>query len=132
MNLLDNIEFLNKWYFILVLLIPLILYFFYKKEKNWLMFSYLNDIKKIFKYNNLKFYIKPLLLLLILINFIIILANPNITNISKNITKNGIDIVIALDISTSMLAEDLKPNRMESSKNVISNFISNLKTDRLW
>jgi Ca-activated chloride channel homolog len=95
------------------------------------MFSYLNDIKKIFKYNNLKFYIKPLLLLLILINFIIILANPNITNISKNITKNGIDIVIALDISTSMLAEDLKPNRMESSKNVISNFISNLKTDRL-
>jgi Ca-activated chloride channel family protein len=68
---------------------------------------------------------------LIFINFIFILANPNKTNISENIEKNGIDIVIALDISGSMEADDLSPNRIEAAKVVISNFIKKLKTDRL-
>jgi Ca-activated chloride channel family protein len=58
-----------------------------------------------------------------LINFIIILANPNTTNVSQKIQKNGIDIVLALDISGSMEAEDLKPSRIEAAKRVINNFI---------
>jgi Ca-activated chloride channel family protein len=94
-----TIEFLNKPFLFLLLIIPIIIYFFYKKEKSGLNFIFLEDIKKIFKHNSKIFYIKIILLTLILINFILILANPNTTNTSEKITKNGIDIVIALDIS---------------------------------
>lgn len=132
MNIFSNIEFLNKWYFILILFAFLFVYLFYKKQKKWINFVFLKQIKNIFKKNNYKFYLKIFLVFLILINFIIILANPNTTNVLEKQKKNGIDIVIALDISGSMEAEDLKPNRIESAKNVINWFIDNLKTDRLW
>lgn len=129
-NLL-NIEFLEKEYFFLFFLVLIILYFYYKKEKSWINFKNLADLKKVFKKNSYKFYLEIILLLLILINFIIILANPNITNSSESIKKNWIDIVITLDISGSMKANDLKPNRIEVAKWVINKFIKNFKTDRV-
>jgi Ca-activated chloride channel family protein len=132
MNILQNITFLNPWYFWLLLFVPIILWLFYKKQKSWINFLFLDDLKKVFGKNSLKFYTSIILLGLILINFIVILANPNITNVSEKIKKNGIDIVIALDVSGSMEAQDLKPNRLEAAKNVISNFIRKLKTDRVW
>lgn len=132
MNIFSNIEFLNKWYFILILLVFLFVYLFYKKQKTWINFVFIKQVKDIFNKNSFKFYLKTFLLFLILINFILILANPNTTNVSQKQQKNGIDIVIALDISWSMEAEDLKPSRIESAKNVIEWFIDNLQTDRLW
>jgi Ca-activated chloride channel family protein len=99
MDILQTIQFLNPRYFLFLILIPFIVYLFYKKDKQGINFIYLKDLKQVFKSQNYKFYIKIILLILILINFIIILSNPNITNISKKIKKNGIDIVIALDIS---------------------------------
>ena len=130
--ILTDIEFLNKIYFLLLILLPFVVYIFYKKQTKWINFIFFNDLKSIFKNNSYIFYIKIILLFLIFINFILILANPNKTNISENIEKNGIDIVIALDISWSMEADDLKPNRIDAAKSVISNFIKKLKTDRLW
>ena len=132
MNIFSDIEFVKKWYFLLFLFVFIILYFFNKKQKDGVDFIFLDDIKEIFKSSLYIYYIKIILLFLILINFILIIANPNTTNVSENIKKNGIDIVIALDISWSMEAEDLKPNRIESAKSVINGFIENLKTDRLW
>jgi len=132
MNILENITFLNPEYFWLALFVPVILWLFYKKQKEWINFLFLWDIKKVFKKNSLKFYTSIILLGLILVNFIVILANPNTTNVSEKIKKNGIDIVIALDVSGSMMAEDLKPNRLEAAKKVINGFIKNLKTDRAW
>ena len=111
---------------------PIILYFFYKRQRSGINFINLSDVKQVFKNNNYKFYLSIILLWLILINFIFILANPNKINISEKIKKNWIDIVIALDVSGSMEAEDLKPNRLESAKKVIDGFIKNLKTDRVW
>ncbi|MCD5385379.1 aerotolerance regulator BatA, partial [Candidatus Gracilibacteria bacterium] len=116
MNIIGNIEFLNKGYFVLILLIPLLIYFFYKKDSKGINFLYFGDVKKVYKTNSKMFYIKYILLILILINFVIILANPNTTNVSEKVKKNGIDIVIALDISGSMDAEDLKPSRIEAAK----------------
>lgn len=129
---LQNITFLNPEYFLLIIFIPIVLYFFYKKQKLGIDISSFSDAKKVFKKNNYKFYLKIFLLLMILLNFILILANPNIVNISEKIKKNGIDIVIVLDISGSMEASDLNPNRLEAAKNVINNFIKKLKTDRVW
>lgn len=127
-----NIEFLNKSYFLLLILLPFLAYYFYKKQTKWIDFIFFNDIKNIFKNNSYSFYLKILLLVLIFINFVLVLANPNKTNVSEKVQKNGIDIVLALDISGSMEADDLKPNRIEAAKSVISKFIWKLQTDRLW
>jgi len=130
--MLQNITFLNPEYFWLLIFIPIILYFFYKKQKQWIDLASFSDVQKVFKKNSYKFYLTILLLWVILVNFIIILANPNSTNISEKIKKNWIDIVIALDVSGSMEAQDLKPNRIEAAKWVINWFIKKLKTDRVW
>ncbi len=129
---LDDIEFLNKSYFLLLLLLPFLVYFFYKKQAKWIDFVFFNELKNTFKMNNYRFYLKILLLVFIFINFVIIIANPNKTSTNENVKKNGIDIVVALDISWSMEANDLQPNRIEAAKKVIAWFVSKLKTDRLW
>ena len=62
---------------------------------------------------------------------IFVLARPQSTNRWQNVTTEGIDIMIALDISSSMLAQDLRPNRLEASKDVAIEFISGRETDRM-
>jgi len=62
---------------------------------------------------------------------IIVLARPQKTDKFQNVTTEGIDIMLALDISGSMLARDFKPDRLEASKNVATEFISGRPYDRL-
>jgi len=63
--------------------------------------------------------------------FIIVLARPQSTTSWENVTTEGIDIVVALDISTSMLAMDFSPNRLEAAKKVAMEFISGREHDRM-
>ena len=69
--------------------------------------------------------------LLVIASVIIVLARPQSTNRWQNVTTEGIDIMIALDISSSMLAQDLRPNRLEASKDVAIEFIAGRETDRM-
>ncbi|MGB5529412.1 MAG: VWA domain-containing protein, partial [Ignavibacteriaceae bacterium] len=62
---------------------------------------------------------------------IIALARPQSFRSGENVTTEGIDIAMVLDISGSMLAEDLKPNRLEAAKNVIDNFVEGRISDRI-
>lgn len=62
---------------------------------------------------------------------LVALARPQNFNSGENVTTEGIDIAMVLDISGSMLAEDLKPNRLEAAKNVIDNFIEGRISDRI-
>ena len=62
---------------------------------------------------------------------LIALARPQEISTEEKISKNGVDILIALDISESMLSQDLQPNRIEAAKKYISDFVSNLKNDRV-
>jgi len=62
---------------------------------------------------------------------IVALARPQTTSKGENIYTEGIDIVLLLDISGSMLAEDLQPNRVEAAKEVAQNFIDGRKNDRI-
>lgn len=62
---------------------------------------------------------------------IVALARPQSSSKSQSVTTEGIDIVLALDISPSMLAEDLKPNRIEAAKKVALEFIENRPDDRI-
>jgi len=60
-----------------------------------------------------------------------VLARPQSTNSWQNSSTEGIDIMLAMDISTSMLAEDLKPNRLEASKDVAASFINGRQNDNI-
>jgi Ca-activated chloride channel family protein len=62
---------------------------------------------------------------------IIVLARPQVTNSYQDVSTEGIDIVLTLDISGSMLARDFKPDRLEASKNVATEFISGRPYDRI-
>ena len=129
---MSEIIFLNKIYFLLLIpLIGFVIYIFFKK-KNKIKFSFYEDIKKVYKHSNTYYYIFYVLLILIIIFYTIILANPNKTNTTEKVNKNWVDIVLAFDISYSMEATDLQPTRMDVARNVISSFLWNLKTDRVW
>ena len=76
---------------------------------------------------NLKF----ALIILSYIFFVIALANPQIGKTLEEFTRRGVDIIVALDVSTSMQAEDIKPNRLEKAKHEIGQLIDLLQGDRI-
>ncbi|NNC95548.1 MAG: VWA domain-containing protein [Chitinophagales bacterium] len=82
----------------------------------------------------LRAYIKsalPALRILAMVCLILAIARPQSTLKKENISTEGIDITIIMDVSTSMLAKDFKPNRLDASKEVASDFISNRPDDRV-
>jgi len=75
--------------------------------------------------------VKFSLLMVALTCFIFALANPQVGSALEKGMRKGVDIMIAMDISNSMLAEDVQPNRLEASKIALSRFIDQLKGDRI-
>ena len=73
----------------------------------------------------------PIFRLLAIISLIIAIARPQTTNSEEKIKSYGIDIVLSLDVSASMLAKDFKPNRLEAAKEVASEFIDKRQNDRI-
>src|SRR5690606_14232813 len=69
--------------------------------------------------------------LLALTCIIIALARPRIHNNEELISGEGVDIVLCIDVSGSMLAQDLQPNRLEAAKQVAADFVSHRPTDRI-
>jgi Ca-activated chloride channel family protein len=69
--------------------------------------------------------------MLVLTCIVVALARPQTGSAEEEITAEGIDIVLALDVSTSMLAEDLQPNRLEAAKRVAVDFIDGRRNDRI-
>ena len=127
-----EIEFLNPEYFLLLLLLPFILYAIYKKQKSYFLFPFFADLKNTYKKKSFSFIIKSFFITLIFLFYIIIFSNPNLALTNQRTNKTWIDIVLILDISFSMEARDLSPNRLEKSKEVIKEFIDYQKTNRIW
>ncbi|MCF8364901.1 MAG: VWA domain-containing protein [Bacteroidales bacterium] len=75
--------------------------------------------------------IKFILLLFAFVLIILGLANPQIGSKLETVERKGIDIVIAIDVSNSMLAEDIKPNRIQRARQAISKLVDELKNDRI-
>ena len=128
-------EFANKEYlFLLLLIIPYIIwYVMYRKKSEPTM--RMSDTF-VFRYapKSLKVRLMPLQMLLRLTAFtflVLALARPQTSNSWKNSQTEGIDIMLAIDVSTSMLAEDLKPNRLEAAKMVAAEFISGRPDDNI-
>jgi Ca-activated chloride channel family protein len=132
---INNIQFANPSFFLLFALLPMVLlwYFLQLKRKNAdLKFSSLSWISS--KNKSMKVMLRhtPFILEIItLTSIIFVLARPQSSLSYQNVVTEGIDIMIAFDISGSMLAEDLKPNRIEASKEVAINFIKERPQDRI-
>lgn len=120
--------------FLLILIIPIIVWYVIKSKTSYpsLTLSTLKGFGS--KTRSIKNYLKHLLIvfrILALILLILALARPQSTNSWQNISTEGIDIIISLDISGSMLAQDFKPNRLEASKDIASEFINSRPNDRM-
>jgi Ca-activated chloride channel family protein len=128
-------EFANKEYFLLLLLlIPyLVWYFMYrKKSEPTMQMSDTYAYRYAPKSWRMRLLNLPLLLrLATFVLLVIVLARPQTHNSWDERTTEGIDIMLAMDVSTSMLAEDLKPNRMEAAKSVAAEFISDRPNDNI-
>ena len=75
--------------------------------------------------------LKMLVLCLVFFCLAIALVNPKIGTKLETVKREGVDIVFAVDVSKSMLAEDIAPNRLEKSKHLVTQIINNLASDRV-
>ena len=120
-------KFNDPYFFILI---PFIIYLFFRKEKSkGIKVPSVQGIKK-YSLNSKKYLIGKYFIMISCILMVIGLARPQRIS-DKKIKKDGIDIVVALDLSKSMLQEDFNPNRLEKSKELLSKFISQRVNDRI-
>lgn len=128
-------EFANKEYLLLLLLlIPYIVwYFLYKKKSEpTLRMSDTFAYQYATKSWRMRIIHLPMVLRMICFIFVVLaLARPQTHNSWNENDVEGIDIMLAMDVSTSMLAEDLKPNRIEAAKDVAHEFISGRPNDNI-
>ena len=128
-------EFVNKEYFLLLLLlIPYLIWYLLYRKKSEPTIRMSDTFAYQYAPKSLRVRLIGMPMLLRLIAFVLIvvaLARPQTHNSWGQRTVEGIDIMLAMDVSTSMLAEDLKPNRIEAAKSVASEFISGRPDDNI-
>jgi Ca-activated chloride channel family protein len=132
---MGNITFLNPEFFWLFLLIPIAIAWFFWKRNQQSATLKMSSTQGFKNSESLLTKLKPALYvfrILGLSSLIIALARPRTVDISSQTkTTKGIDIVLAIDVSGSMLAKDLKPNRMEALKRVAADFVGERPNDRI-
>lgn len=130
-----NITFANPWVLLGLILVPLLIAWYiwrYRKQDPTIRISDLsliNDVKP-----TLRQRLRPLLYVLRVLAItalIIALARPQRQMSREEMQVEGIDVVLAMDISGSMMAEDFRPNRLEAAKKVAASFIEGRKDDRI-
>jgi len=130
----NGIDFTQKEFLWLLLLVPVLAFWYVLKHKKQTAQLSISSVQG-FQKNNVWSGLKHLLFGLrtaAMILVILALARPQTVDVStKTKTTRGIDIVMAIDVSASMLAKDLKPNRLEALKNVAADFIKGRPNDRI-
>ena len=118
--------------FIVPILVLLFLYNQYWKRKKQREFGDLDLVKKLSPEKSVfKPILKLVVMILALVGLIFGLVNPKIGTKMETVKREGIDIVFAMDVSKSMLAEDVAPSRLEKSKQIVSQIINQLGSDRI-
>lgn len=130
------IRFENPQWLYLLLLVPLfvlgLIFFMRKKKKMWHRFADAELLDRLIpEYSSGKQIIKYTLLILSFAFLVLAVANPQMGVSVGEAERKGVDIMVCLDVSNSMKAEDAKPNRLMQAKQGISQMISRLKTDRI-
>ena len=127
-------EFLNPNFLIIIplfMVLVIVKIFFYKKTSSVQVSSF-KSLKNFFgNQGKVKVFFINALFIVALLLIIVGFARPQISSLDKDITVEVIDIVLVLDTSSSMLAEDFKPNRLEAVKDAAKEFIKNRSGDRI-
>ncbi len=126
----------EKKYLYLLFILPIVVVFFlinlYWKRKKQREFGDVELLKRLSpERSSFKPVLKLIVMLLALTALIFGLVNPKIGTKVETVKRDGIDIVFAMDVSKSMLAEDVAPNRLDKSKQIVSQIINNLGSDRI-
>jgi len=131
----NGLTFAYPWVLYFLLIIPLMIAWYIfrgMKVQSSVKYSSLNIFKGVPSTIRERLRHIPFAVRMLAIGLLIIaLARPQSFSSGENVTTEGIDIAMVLDISGSMLAEDLKPNRLEAAKNVIDNFVEGRISDRI-
>jgi len=131
----NNFEFHSPEFFWLFLIIPVVILWYVLMRKKSTATLTIPNIKGFKANQSFVPKLKPILNILRLLAFcllILALARPRNVAVSKKTkTNRGIDIVMAIDVSASMLAKDLKPNRLEALKKVATDFVNQRPNDRI-
>lgn len=132
---MDGVTFMNPGFFWLFLLVPVLAAWHVWKRKEQTATLKMSSLAGFGSKTSLLAKAKPLLFvlrLLALSAMIVAMARPRTVDVSsKTKTTKGIDIVISVDVSASMLARDLRPNRMEALKKVAEDFVEGRPNDRI-
>ncbi len=130
-----EIKFTNPEMFWFLLVIPLLLLWRYFRRKRMTSEIKVSESAKFLAASKTwkvrLMWVPSFLRILTIILLITILAEPRSSSVKKDVVTEGIDIVLSLDVSGSMLAEDFKPNRIEAAKETAINFISERPNDRM-
>lgn len=130
-----HISFAYPQVFLLYLLLPLMIYWQWYRKKISLDVFMMSSLEGLNKWpsswKERYDHSLPILRLLGISFLIFALARPQHIRVNENIDSEGVDIVLSMDISGSMLAQDLQPNRLEAAKKVAGEFISSRYTDRI-
>lgn len=133
-NWFQNIEFAYPWCFPLFAVIPVMIFWYLngqKKQQGTVLLSSVTHFRNTGSWKNMLRHL-GFVFRLIAIGFLILaLARPQSRNDEELKTGEGIDIIICMDVSGSMLAQDLLPDRMEAAKQVAANFVDQRTTDRI-
>jgi Ca-activated chloride channel family protein len=131
----SDVTFAYPWILYFLIIIPLMIFWYWKKGKSdqpSITYSSFNIFKEFPPTWKERFRHVPIILRSLAIALLIVaLARPQSYSSGQNISTEGIDIVMALDISGSMISEDLKPNRVKAAKRVIDKFIDGRPNDRI-
>ena len=118
--------------FLLPVVVALFLFNLYWKRKKQREFGDLELVKKLSpESSTFKPVLKLVVMVLAFLGLIFGLVNPKIGTKMETVKREGIDIVFAMDVSKSMLAEDIAPSRLEKSKQIVSQIINQLGNDRI-
>jgi len=126
----------EKIYFYLLFIVPVIIFLFlllqFWKKRTQRKFADLTLLRRLTPdKSDFKSYLKLILFISGIAFLALGLVNPKIGSKLETVKREGVDIVFAVDVSKSMLAEDIAPNRLEKSKRLVSEIINQLASDRI-
>lgn len=132
---MSNITFAHPWYLLGLVLVPLLIVWWlwrYRKQEAAVQHSDISVFETTKKSLRVRLRWLPYALRCVAVGAMVVaLARPQSSLSRSEMTVEGIDIVMAMDISGSMLAEDFRPNRLEAAKKVAADFIEGRKSDRM-
>lgn len=129
-----NISFGQPWMLLLFALLPVLAWWYFTKQSRRqasILISSVDNVKQLRSWKTMLRHLPVVCRLLCIACIIVALARPQTRNDEELVSGEGVDIVLAIDVSGSMLAQDFTPNRMEAAKDVAANFVSNRPTDRI-